>query len=562
MSSFYSDASLVLIPSGYKNQKVYSAVPTDGSGDLSFTRASDATRVASNGLIEKVRTNNFVQSQALATSWLVFAASGAGTIVRTNNYAAAPDGTMTATRIQNTGTSTVQWVYQNLVSSPSVVSIYAKRTGATNQTFTLFGNNGNTQSATFTATDTWQRFTFALGSHISLPVGINADASGSAYDILFWGAQLEDGDVATDYIATTTAAVSVGPVSGLPRLDYLGSTCPRLLLEPQRTNVLQYSEQIDNAAWAKSLTTITANAVTSPSGYQDADKLVETASLGVHRAAPTSTTNLNGTYSFFAKSGERTKVAILSTTIDLGFDLSNGTLINLGSGTSVGKIENYGNGWYRCSLPQASGIVALSLALLDDAGNISYTGNGTSGAYFWGAQLEVGAYATSYIPTLGASVTRVADAASKTGISSLIGQTEGTMFIDTQVGDETDEVYGWLQASLSGNPNDSIQINRATTTVQCQVYIGSSVTGFISGGSITTGQRIKIAVGYKQNDVVLYLNGTQIGVDTSTNIPTCAVFQLGAYPPLLSDYTNNGGIKQALLFKTRLTNAQLAELTA
>jgi hypothetical protein len=136
------------------------------------------------------------------------------------------------------------------------------------------------------------------------------------------------------------------------------------------------------------------------------------------------------------------------------------------------------------------------------------------------------------------------------------------MFIDTQVGDETDEVYGWLQASLSGNPNDSIQINRATTTVQCQVYIGSSVTGFISGGSITTGQRIKIAVGYKQNDVVLYLNGTQIGVDTSTNIPTCAVFQLGAYPPLLSDYTNNGGIKQALLFKTRLTNAQLAELTA
>ncbi len=562
MSSFYSDASLVLIPSGYKNQKVYSAVPTDGSGDLSFTRASDATRVASNGLIEKVRTNNFVQSQALATSWLVFAASGAGTIVRTNNYAAAPDGTMTATRIQNTGTSTVQWVYQNLVSSPSVVSIYAKRTGATNQTFTLFGNNGNTQSATFTATDTWQRFTFALGSHISLPVGINADASGSAYDILFWGAQLEDGDVATDYIATTTAAVSVGPVSGLPRLDYLGSTCPRLLLEPQRTNVLQYSEQIDNAAWAKSLTTITANAVTSPSGYQDADKLVETASLGVHRAAPTSTTNLNGTYSFFAKSGERTKVAILSTTIDLGFDLSNGTLINLGSGTSVGKIENYGNGWYRCSLPQASGIVALSLALLDDAGNISYTGNGTSGAYFWGAQLEVGAYATSYIPTLGASVTRVADAASKTGISSLIGQTEGTLFVDFTINGLAD--YGTPISVNDGSTTNYIWLTIfANGTLRAELYNGAAQASITFFGPVVVG-RYKMAFGYKTNDFVLYVNGALVGTDlTGTTFSGTTLSRVDTNLTNASVYSlASESINQTLLFKTRLTNAQLAELTA
>jgi hypothetical protein len=518
--------------------------------------------VASNGLIEKVRTNNFVQSQALATSWLVFAASGAGTIVRTNNYAAAPDGTMTATRIQNTGTSTVQWVYQNLVSSPSVVSIYAKRTGATNQTFTLFGNNGNTQSATFTATDTWQRFTFALGSHISLPVGINADASGSAYDILFWGAQLEDGDVATDYIATTTAAVSVGPVSGLPRLDYLGSTCPRLLLEPQRTNVLQYSEQIDNAAWAKSLTTITANAVTSPSGYQDADKLVETASLGVHRAAPTSTTNLNGTYSFFAKSGERTKVAILSTTIDLGFDLSNGTLINLGSGTSVGKIENYGNGWYRCSLPQASGIVALSLALLDDAGNISYTGNGTSGAYFWGAQLEVGAYATSYIPTLGASVTRVADAASKTGISSLIGQTEGTLFVDFTINGLAD--YGTPISVNDGSTTNYIWLTIfANGTLRAELYNGAAQASITFFGPVVVG-RYKMAFGYKTNDFVLYVNGALVGTDlTGTTFSGTTLSRVDTNLTNASVYSlASESINQTLLFKTRLTNAQLAELTA
>ena len=135
------------------------------------------------------------------------------------------------------------------------------------------------------------------------------------------------------------------------------------------------------------------------------------------------------------------------------------------------------------------------------------------------------------------------------------------MFIDTYVGNETDEVYGWLQASLSGNPNDSIQINRASTNLQCQVYVGSTAQGIITGGTITKGQRIKVAVGYKQNDLILYLNGTQIGTDTSTDIPTCAVFQLGAYPPLPNDYTNDGGINQAVLFPTRLTNAELASLT-
>jgi len=174
----------------------------------------------------------------------------------------------------------------------------------------------------------------------------------------------------------------------------------------------------------------------------------------------------------------------------------------------------------------------------------------------------MGSYATSYISTTSSSATRVADACFKTGISSLIGQTQGTMFIDTYVGNETDEVYGWLQASLSGNPNDSIQVNRAGSNMQCQVYVGSSVQGLITGGTIAKGQRIKVAVGYKQNDLVLYLNGTQIGVDTSTDIPTCAVFQLGAYPPLPNDYTNDGGINQAVLFPTRLSNSELASLTS
>ena len=92
--SYFDDASLVLIPSGYKNQKIYSVKPTDGTGDLTFTRASDATRVASNGLIEKVRTNLVLQSQTFDNASWTKTTDGQVTI--TANAAVAPDGTTTA----------------------------------------------------------------------------------------------------------------------------------------------------------------------------------------------------------------------------------------------------------------------------------------------------------------------------------------------------------------------------------------------------------------------------------------------------------------------------------
>ncbi len=133
MSTLLEQASLVMIPSGYKEDIVYSQIPTDGSGDLSFTRASNGTRVNSAGLVEVCPWNLADNSENL-TLWGSYAVSG--TITRTANYATAPNGTMTATRIQNSGGSVVQWTYQdiNLINS-GTISMYVKRTGSTNQTF-------------------------------------------------------------------------------------------------------------------------------------------------------------------------------------------------------------------------------------------------------------------------------------------------------------------------------------------------------------------------------------------------------------------------------------------
>ena len=140
MSDLLNSASLVMIPSGYKEDVVYSEVPTNGNGDLSFTRASDGTRVNSAGLVEVVPWNLYSNSENL-TLWPSFALSG--TITRTANYATAPNGTMTATRIQNSGGTTTQWTYQDLnLINGGTISMYVKRTGSTDQIFRFFGNNG------------------------------------------------------------------------------------------------------------------------------------------------------------------------------------------------------------------------------------------------------------------------------------------------------------------------------------------------------------------------------------------------------------------------------------
>jgi hypothetical protein len=239
--------------------------------------------------------------------------------------------------------------------------------------------------------------------------------------------------------------------------------------------------------------------------------------------------------------------------------LSNGTLINLGSGTSGGKIENAGNGWYRCSLYQASGIIALSLGLLNNSGTISYAGDGTSGAYFWGAQLEDAAYATSYIPTTTASVTRVADAASKTGISSLIGQTEGTMFADFTIPTMANTGANIVSISLFNSGLTNVTVFDIYDSGNLfAVHVNGTAQALILKTGLTA-SRHKVAFGYKANDFVLYVDGALVGIDISGTVGAQDSF---GFQYSTNQFIGQQYIAQALLFKTRLTNAQLAELTA
>jgi hypothetical protein len=245
--------------------------------------------------------------------------------------------------------------------------------------------------------------------------------------------------------------------------------------------------------------------------------------------------------------------------------IQNGTVGTVNTNLTA-SITNVGNGWYRCVITIANSTSSnFPYIWLSNAdASLIYTGNGTSGAFIWGAQLEAGAYATSYIPTTAASVTRVADAASKTGISSLIGQTEGTLFMEVNVNKQVD---------LGGLGPNGIEISNGSTS---GIYLGIAYTspmtflvardnaGSFSSLISTTNSSLgtyKMAAAYSPSGFVFYLNGVQIG--TSATLPPAVTYSAFALSSFGLVATPQGELyNQALVFKTRLTNAQLAELTA
>lgn len=366
------------------------------------------------------------------------------------------------------------------------------------------------------------------------------------------------GDMTVTRATTATRVNASGIIesvaTNVPRLDYTGSTCPSVLIEPQRTNLLLRSEEFDNAAWAKSRVSVTSNAIISLEGTLDADKLVENTENNQHRLEQTTTSVIGtNTFSIFAKKGERDYIWLRIGTSGAFFNLTNGTIENPTGVTA--SIENFGNDWYRCIIVRtstvANEIVRINLSI---GTTNTYLGDGTSGVYIWGAQLEAGANATSYIPTTTASVTRNADVISKTGISSLIGQTQGTVYVEIN-----NTLQTYLSANLiklSSDSNNEIFIRKeGSSNTYTARFRANSINVYTNAGINVLNGNNKIAFAYKSGDLSVYLNGVQIG----TSVATGSFSQLVGNLDIDSSF--NDRIKSVSLWKTRLTNAELAALT-
>ena len=583
--SLLDTASLIVTPNGYKEGKLYSVIPSDGSGDLSVTRATTATRVNSAGLVELVPYNLFTYSEQFDNAdW----SKSSGTI--TANATTAPNGTTTADLYTANGSLSNHDFFEGFTGgSQTTASIYVKKNTAQyvyiSLNYQISGVNwatgiydldalttatfqsGGVTSQVATISDEgngWRRITlkvdtantdlycmYGVADSMSPTLGSRGRVENSSSASFYaWGAQLVEGSVAKDYQKTETRL-------NIPRLDYSNGTCPSILVEPQRTNEASYSEQFDNSWWTKYEATVTANNTTAPNGTTSADKLTDNTANDGHFFYRVLTISSALTMSVYAKAAEYTKVAIrnLSDGGDVIFDLSNGTIVSTPSNFTNAQIESVGNGWYRISATTngTSGTKAMGYSLVNNSNQTTFVGTGTSSAYFWGAQFEVGSYATSYIPTTSASVTRNADVISKTGATSLIGQTEGTLFLDLYF--ELKQQSNFL-IQLTDGTNDFIELYIAGGIMYFSGYNGASQWTISTS---LTDARHKIAYAYKANDIALYVDGVLIGTDTSAAIPTCNNLYLNQ--DLFGQYNQQQYYNAAALWKTRLTNAQLATLT-
>ena len=317
--------------------------------------------------------------------------------------------------------------------------------------------------------------------------------------------------------------------ANLPRFDYDSVTLsPKgLLIEETRINLLPNSETF-TSGWTPEGASIATENVTSPSNAITSVKIVENSAAGSHGyyAGVVVTTSVHAG-SIFLKAGERTKASVFLFNVspvaayEVKVDLSNGTIIGTPSGTW--QITALQNGWYRISIVSTVallGTARLWVRMLDAAGNASYTGNGTSGLFIWGAQLEAGAFATSYIPTTTTSLTRNADAVSMTGtnFSSWYNASEGGIL--GRFSSQSTSSTGVEIRATAGN-TDFIRLSRNSSTAYVRIFSGGveqvSIFPAITGSSWATG--VSVVAAYKVNSFATSASGTATGTDNTGAVP-------------------------------------------
>ena len=410
----------------------------------------------------------------------------------------------------------------------------------------------------------------SLLTDASLIVTPNAYKAGTLYSVI---PNTTLGDMTVVRATTATRVNSAGLIESVainvPRLDYppLGG-CPSILVEPARTNLVPNGLGFNSATGVLYDTTV----IGSPAIGINSARITKNEVSGTTRYANQncSTAALLGstTYTlsrYFKYDGHNT-----TTSMEYNSSLQWGTIswsqqINIAAtGITLGAssfctstIQNAGNGWYRVNVTITTG------ALITGTPPVTYLmilqGALSVGQGFLTAlpQLEAGSYATSYIPTTTAAVPRDADVISKTGVSSLIGQTEGTLFVDVNFEAES-VLKNYLTLGNSGSFYISI-LARATNKIGMEVLNSSVQVNVSSTSTYTTNQRLKIAMTYKSNDFKLYVNGVLQVTDTGGTVPATGAVILGSSETSISQATD--GINLAILWKTALTDDQCILLT-
>jgi hypothetical protein len=362
------------------------------------------------------------------------------------------------------------------------------------------------------------------------------------------------------------------PRLNYPLIDGVVQGCPSLLLEPQRINLLPYSEDFSNAEWIKGSVLTPISGFVSPKGDLSAFKLVEDSSNSIHRIYDIIPISNGVTYtqSIFAKKGERNFLQIMfggkiDPTDFANFDLENGVITSEVGDVSP-KIEYYGNGWYKCSATATStqtSTEAFYLTIVENGQSSrtqSYQGDGTSGIYIFGAQVEAGSYPTSYIPTSGTTATRSAETCNNAGDVNTFNDSEGVLF--AEISALADDGTARVITINDGGSSDYIGLRYHTVsnTVRFLIKSGGTINFDYFITLPSTLDSNKIAIKYDNTNVYLWANGIQYFQYSPITTP------IGLSTLDFDDSLGNddfyGKTKQLQYFDSALNDSDLETLTS
>ena len=480
--SLLDDVSIVVTPNGYKAGELYAVVPVPSEGAELLTNGDFASDL---------------------TGW-----TGYGTTSATGGVATI-------------GASANSGIYQDILTEGVRYTVTVNVTSYDGVGTAEFVNGNGNNLYTITETGI-QTFTFT--HNIAASSLILRGMSNALFSV---------------------SSVSVKEVTrdNVPRIDYTGGGCPHILAEPQRTNLITYSE--DFTQWTKVNYTVQSNVGISPSGNNDASSLTNPSGGGGNiKQNTTVTASTNYTFSFYAKRGTASDVKYSV------YDNTNGGDI-IASTSYYSQLNSSTFTRVTVSFATPVGCTSIGVYILRD--------NGTAGTVIvWGAQLEAGSYATSYIPTSGSSVTRNQDVFTRDGISSLINDSEGVLFVEMAALANDGTFRGISISDGTNNNRIALLFSNNANIIRVQVVSNNSLDVLIDK-SITTTQSNKFAFSYNQNDFKFWINGVEVGTDTSGNTPiglNSLQFNSGS-----GGSPFYGKVKQLQVYNTALTDAQLTSLT-
>ena len=538
---------------------------------ITFTRASSA--VYYDGVTHaKAEENLLIESQDYSVSWTVENLTPV-------TGKTAPDTTASATEFTaGTGNATLTQSV-TLIAADYTFSVWLRRVTGTGNV-DISAHSGGTW-VTQTLTGTWTRFsvTQTLTAGAQTP-GVRVVTSGDVIEI--WGAQLEQRATITAYTLTTTQPIiKYQPVlqtaaNNRARFDHVPATGESLglLIEEQRTNLALRSEEFD--LWSSNpepnFSSVLVNQQTAPDGTITADLIIPSTQTGSKFRFRTFAGALSTTYcaSVYVKAAGYNFAFIQLSNTAFGanakiviVDLINGVITSQTANAS-GTIQSVGNGWYRISVVATSlattGSYVVSVGVSPDGITQIMSGDGYSGILVWGAQVEAGAFPTSYIKTEASQVTRLPDTARMTGVnfSSWFEQDEGSLYVEV-----TPRHTGLQYVAIIGN-NVSLTLGIGYFTQSNTLFArvrgpgGSSSIG--SGVAIVANTPFSAMLSYAALNHAWAYNGV-IRATGNTNIkPEDSVdLRIGASP--LGTLFMTGTIKKIAYYPQRLLDTQLQALT-